>query len=75
MSLPETLDAVRSTDAANAEAVARIAAVEPVLVGFEPASIALGLEDGMLGHAGPPFARVEDIPQARVERPCGRGGA
>ncbi|KAF1031175.1 MAG: hypothetical protein GAK37_00938 [Pseudomonas sp.] len=47
---------------ANAIAVARILATEPVLVGSERASSALGLESGHLGHAGPPFERTDDIP-------------
>ncbi|MGY2221411.1 oxamate carbamoyltransferase subunit AllG family protein [Pseudomonas gingeri] len=47
---------------ANALAVQRILATEPVLVGSEPASSALGLETGHLGHAGPPFAHAGEIP-------------
>ena len=50
------------TEAANEEAVRRIAAVEPCLTGFEPADAALGLSAGELGHAGPPFASADQIP-------------
>lgn len=50
------------TEAANEEAVRRIAAVEPYLIGFEPAGEALGLSTGELGHAGPPFAGIDHIP-------------
>jgi hypothetical protein len=52
----------RGTNAANEDALNRIAATEPVLTGIERASIALGLAEGELGHAGPPFQRCEDIP-------------
>ena len=48
--------------AANRLAGERIAATEPVLAGYERASVALGLADGELGHAGPPFASVAEIP-------------
>jgi hypothetical protein len=47
---------------ANRLAVERIAATEPVLAGCERASHALGLADGELGHAGPPFASTAEIP-------------
>ena len=47
---------------ANRLAVKRIAATEPVLVGCERAAHALGLADGELGHAGPPFSSTEEIP-------------
>lgn len=43
-------------NAANREALERIAAVRPVLVGMERADRALGLDEGELGHAGPPFS-------------------
>lgn len=52
----------RNIERANAEAARRIAAVEPRLTDFEPAAAALGLADGELGHAGPPFESVDDIP-------------
>lgn len=48
-------------DVANRCALDRIAACEPVLVGIEPAHAALGLRDGELGHAGPPFADDETL--------------
>ncbi|MGY2289564.1 oxamate carbamoyltransferase subunit AllG family protein [Pseudomonas sp. SDO528_S397] len=47
---------------ANAVAVQRILASEPVLVGSERASVALGLAEGHLGHAGPPFVSTDAIP-------------
>jgi hypothetical protein len=47
---------------ANRLAVERIAATEPVLVGCGRASQALGLAEGELGHAGPPFSDVDEIP-------------
>jgi Protein of unknown function (DUF1116) len=47
---------------ANRLAVERIAATEPVLAGCERASRALGLADGELGHAGPPFSGIAEIP-------------
>lgn len=46
----------------NTLALARILATEPVLVGAQTASSALGLEAGHLGHAGPPFAHTGEIP-------------
>lgn len=49
---------------ANRLAVERIVATQPVLVGCERASGALGLGDGELGHAGPPFADYNEIPPA-----------
>jgi hypothetical protein len=50
------------TDAANARAMARIAATVPVLREPVTAREALGLADGELGHAGPPFAAGEMPP-------------
>ncbi|MFM0736379.1 DUF1116 domain-containing protein [Paraburkholderia xenovorans] len=47
---------------ANRLAVERIIATEPVLAGCELASSALGLADGELGHAGPPFVSFAEIP-------------
>lgn len=47
---------------ANTLAVERILATEPVLVGAQTASSALGLQAGHLGHAGPPFAHTSQIP-------------
>jgi len=46
----------------NTLALERILATEPVLVGAQTASSALGLEAGHLGHAGPPFTHVGEIP-------------
>ena len=46
----------------NALALQRIAAADPVLVGCERAGEALGLDQGELGHAGPPFASTAEIP-------------
>lgn len=46
----------------NDEAVARIAATVPVLREPTTASLALGLAEGELGHAGPPFAPGEAPP-------------
>lgn len=42
-------------DEANEEAVTRIIAARPVLVGIQPARTALGLEDNTFLHAGPPI--------------------
>jgi hypothetical protein len=47
---------------ANAEAVRRILAVEPVLVGVDRAGDVLNLAEGELGHAGPPFEHPSAIP-------------
>jgi hypothetical protein len=47
---------------ADREAVDRIISCRPVLTGLETASAALGLEEGTLGHAGPPFRSREEIP-------------
>jgi hypothetical protein len=47
---------------ANRCALDRIAACEPVLTGIETARDALGLQEGELGHAGPPFADDETLP-------------
>ncbi|CAM2157062.1 DUF1116 domain-containing protein [Pararobbsia alpina] len=49
---------------ANRLAVERIVAAKPVLVGCERASGALGLGEGELGHAGPPFSDYDEIPPA-----------
>jgi hypothetical protein len=51
-----------STHDANRCALELIAACEPVLTGIEPAHSALGLSEGELGHAGPPFADDETLP-------------
>ena len=48
--------------AADRAAFDRILACQPVLVGIEPARTAMGLPDGHLGHAGPPFQTREEIP-------------
>lgn len=47
---------------ANHKAVERIAATRPVLAGCERAASALNLADGELGHAGPPFDELAEIP-------------
>jgi hypothetical protein len=47
---------------ADRAAVDRILACWPVLTGLETAAAALGLEEGTLGHAGPPFRSREEIP-------------
>lgn len=47
---------------ANTIAVRRIAETDPVLIGPERAADALGLAEGELGHAGPPFASLDLIP-------------
>lgn len=47
---------------ANAEALDRIRAVEPVLTGIVTAGEAMGLAEGELGHAGAPFAGPDAIP-------------
>jgi hypothetical protein len=51
------------TSTPNDLAVERIAAAAPVLVGHARASEALGLRDGELGHAGPPFETPQAIPR------------
>ncbi|MCJ2048845.1 DUF1116 domain-containing protein [Methylobacterium sp. J-070] len=48
--------------AANAQALARILAAEPVLAGITTAGDAMGLAEGELGHAGAPFPSPEAIP-------------
>ena len=45
-----------SDDSANRDALERVRAVRPILTGLERADRALGLAEGELGHAGPPFA-------------------
>jgi hypothetical protein len=47
---------------ADQTALNRVRACQPVLVGIETAGAAMGLADGALGHAGPPFERRADIP-------------
>lgn len=47
---------------ADQTAVDRIRGCRPVLVGLEVAGDALGLAEGELGHAGPPFRTPEEIP-------------
>ncbi|MCB1755408.1 MAG: DUF1116 domain-containing protein [Gammaproteobacteria bacterium] len=47
---------------ANHRALDRVVACEPVLTGIEMASSALGLEEGELAHAGPPFSDDEVLP-------------
>jgi hypothetical protein len=47
---------------ANERAVGRIGAADPALTGIVRAGQALGLGDGELGHAGPPFRAAETIP-------------
>jgi hypothetical protein len=47
---------------ANQHAVERINAAQPVLTGCERASVALGLAEGELGHAGPSFHDTAEIP-------------
>lgn len=51
--------------AANREALARLAAAEPVLVDCIPAGEALGLEDRVVLHAGPPIAWTAMCPPLR----------
>lgn len=50
------------SDLANQMALERITTCEPILTGIEPASSALGLKEGELGHAGPPFRETEILP-------------
>ncbi len=47
---------------ANTRALSRICETVPVISGFARASEALGLADGELGHAGPPFTSTAAIP-------------
>lgn len=47
---------------ANAEALRRILAAEPVLAGIATAGEAMGLAEGELGHAGAPFPGPDAIP-------------
>jgi hypothetical protein len=47
---------------ANERAVRRIGAADPALTGIVRAGQALGLGEGELGHAGPPFRAAEEIP-------------
>ncbi|WP_200944627.1 MULTISPECIES: DUF1116 domain-containing protein [unclassified Aureimonas] len=47
---------------ANAIALERIAGARPILSGLERAGSALGLAEGQLGHAGPPFCSLDEIP-------------
>ncbi|HEY9215329.1 MAG TPA: DUF1116 domain-containing protein [Ancylobacter sp.] len=47
---------------ANQQAVAKIAATNPLLTELVTARDALGLADGELGHAGPPFQPGEEPP-------------
>jgi len=56
---------------ADAEAIDRIRACEPVLVGLETAGAAMGLGDGELGHAGPPFSRPSEIPATVLNSAAG----
>ncbi|MEA3117741.1 MAG: hypothetical protein QOI13_1011 [Paraburkholderia sp.] len=62
MTHPNSSSSREARRGANRLAVERIAATEPVLTGCERASVALGLADGELGHAGPPFASAAEIP-------------
>jgi hypothetical protein len=57
---------------ANALALARIASAEPVLTGTARAADALGLAQGELGHAGPPFESPGTIPHMVL---CALAGA
>lgn len=57
--------------AANEAALARIAAARPRLAGTVTARDALGLEDGELGHAGPPFAAGQTPPATVLHALCG----
>ena len=45
----------RTVSAANAQAVERLLAAQPMLVDIAPAAAALGLEERQLLHAGPPI--------------------
>lgn len=47
---------------ANELAVRRIGGADPILLGIERAAEALGLGEGELGHAGPPFRSADIIP-------------
>jgi hypothetical protein len=47
---------------ANARALERISLAEPVMVGVVRAGDALRLDEGELGHAGPPFDDTASIP-------------
>lgn len=47
---------------ADQTALARIRGCQPVLAGIETARTAIGLADGHLGHAGPPFESQSTIP-------------
>ncbi len=47
---------------ADRDAVDSILACRPVLAGLETARDALGLAEGALGHAGPPFQSRQEIP-------------
>lgn len=51
-----------SPASANAEALRRILAAEPVLTGITTAGEAMGLAEGELGHAGAPFSTPTEIP-------------
>ena len=48
--------------AANALAIERILAAEPMLAGIATAAETMGLAEGELGHAGSPFSSPEQIP-------------
>jgi hypothetical protein len=48
---------------ANQHAVRRIDAADPILTGIVRAGEVLGLGEGELGHAGPPFQTMEVIPR------------
>src|SRR5260370_38896219 len=73
MTNPKQSSPPEARRAANRLAVERIAATEPVLTGYERASVALGLADGELGHAGPPFASVAEIPAPVLNALTGAG--
>jgi hypothetical protein len=56
-SLLAKLDRLPSIEAANAAALAKFLAADPVLIGVKPAGEVLtGLADKTIGHAGPPIA-------------------
>jgi len=56
---------------ADAEAIDRIRACQPVLIGLETAGTAMGLGEGELGHAGPPFAQTGEIPATVLNAAAG----
>lgn len=58
-------------DSANRLAIDRITDCEPTLIGIESAHTALGLCEGELGHAGPPFTDNEFLPATMLNALAG----